>query len=254
MRKLYCLLAAITFVLIGIAPAHAQLKPSSQSALARKVLAEQKYYMFDRVKTMCQEWPGCEEWAQKRHKENPSFYIIDAEVEYYVVKTEYDRVWHYNLYVETLEHLTFQTYVFTAQEDQFHTVPVKFKKFPGHPFTDMPSMHAKYEIEHWPSNPPKNSHLCKRWPSAMAAIWRHLRVAIEQQRVWWDKNGNPRWERRLDFTYKAGPFHARQEVSIIARQQKLGAAFQFLKAKGAHSILKRADMLPEFSFVKIYPH
>ena len=243
---------SIILVLLSVIPAQAQ--SAFRSNVARSILAHKKYYLFDRVKTMCQEWPGCEEWAQKRHAADSSFLLRDAEIEYYVVKTEYDRVWHYNLYVETLEHLTSQTYVFTAQENQFHTVPVKFKKFPGHPFTDMPSMHAKYEIEHWPSNPPKNSRLRKRWPSAMAAIWRHLRVAIEQQRVLWDKNGNPRWERRLDFTYKAGPFHARQEVSIIARQQKLGAAFQFLKAKGAHSILKRADMLPEFSFVKTYPH
>lgn len=255
MKKLHCLLVAITFVLIGIAPAHAQLKPSSQSALARKVLAEQKYYMFDRVKTMCQEWPGCEAWALKRHKANPSFTIIDAEVEYYVPE-EGSSNWHYNMYVETMENLQTQTYVFVATENNFsNTVPSKFKKFPGHPFTNMPSEHAKYEYEQWSSYfaseyPPKSSKMCKRWPDALYDIWKIAKHAREQQRVVWDKNGNPRWERRLDVTLER--WDGDLPIALIARQQKLGAPFEYLSASKTASILKKTYVLPEFSFVKNY--
>ena len=260
MKKLCYLLTSITLILIGITPTCAQLKPTTQSALARKMLTAQKYYMTDRVKTMCQEWPGCERWALKRHKENPSFTIIDAEVEYYVTTPKdawygTTSVWHYNLYVETMENLQKQTYVFSAQEDHFNTEPVKYKKFPGHPFTNMPSEHAKYEYEQWGSYldseyPPKSSKICKRWPDALYDIWKILDYAREQQRVVWDKNGNPRWERRLDVTLKR--WDGDLPIALIARQQKLGAPFEYLSARKTTSILKKAYERPSFSFAKKY--
>lgn len=271
MKKLYCLLIAVTFILIGIAPVHAQLKSSSQSALARKVLAEQKYYMFDRVKTMCQEWPGCEKWALKRHKENPSFTIIDAEIEYYVTNQPPKdswlvppSSWHYNLYVETVENLQTQTYVFVAkddtlQEDILRENPSKFKKFPGHPFTDMPSEHAKHEVELWKQKTtngtfPLNSNMRKRWPSVMDNFWELTDTTHEQQRVIWDKNDNPRWERRLDFIlvfpWTSG---GKLKGTIIAHQQKPGSPFEFT-ADGSHSILKEAVSRPKFIFKKVYTY
>lgn len=256
MKKLCYLLTGIALVLVGIAPAYAQLKPAAQLMLTR-MLTDTKYYMFDRVKTMCQEWPGCEAWALKRHKADPSFYIIDAEVEYYV---EGYNTWRYNLYVETMENLQTQTYVFVAkddtlQEDILRENPSKFKKFPGHPFTDMPSEHAKYEYEQWGSYrdseyPPKSSKICKRWPDALYDIWKVADYAREQQRVVWDKNGNPRWERRLDVTLKR--WDGDIPVAIIARQQKLGAPFEYVSASKTASILKKTYELPEFSFVKNY--
>lgn len=250
MKKLYCLLAGITLVLVGIVPTYAQLKPVSQLMLTR-MLTDTKYYMFDRVKTMCSEWPGCEAWALARHANNPSFTIIDAEVEYYVPK-EGSSNWHYTMYVETMENLQTQTYVFAATENNFPgTAPSKFKKFPGHPFTDMPSEHAKYEREVWDpyGKLPPRSKLRKRWPKALDAVWEVAAHAREQQRVIWDKNGNPRWERRVDITPN-GEYV--RDIAIIARQQKLGAPFEYLSARETNSILKAAPYRAEFSFAKKY--
>ena len=251
MKKLHYLLVAITFVLIGIAPAHAQLKPSSQSALARKVLAEQKYYMFDRVKTMCQEWPGCEKWALARRKANPSFTIIDAEVEYYV---EGYNTWRYNLYVETMENLQTQTYVFVAKGDKFNSIPSEFKKFPGHPFTDMPSEHAKCVLETWefggPVDLPKNNKLRKRWTnSKMDNSWLKVMSAIEQQRVLWDGKNNPLWVRRLDWTPHFLNALLFPKGALIARQNKLGEAFEYIDAEKTQSILQEANRQPDFAFI-----
>ena len=118
MKKLCCLLLSTTFVLIGLAPTYAKVTTSQvKSGIARKLQEQAKYYMFNRVKTMCSEWPGCEEWALARRKENPSFTIIDAEVEYFVENPKKKSslsvasVWHYNLYVETMENLQIQSYM-----------------------------------------------------------------------------------------------------------------------------------------------
>lgn len=221
---------------------------SIESNVARKILATQKYYLFGRVKTMCQEWPGCERWALKRHKENPSFTIIDAEVEYYV---EGYNTWRYNLYVETMENLQTQTYVFVAKGDKFNSTPFELKKFPGHPFTDMPSEHAKYEWEIWnPYNKiPTNSNLVKRWAKISDVLWEVLAHCREQQRIIWDKNGNPRWERRIDITLDGEYVRS---VAVIARQKKLGDPFEFISARRANSILKEAMYRPSFHFVKKY--
>ena len=208
--------------------------------------------MFDRVKTMCSEWPGCEEWAIKRHKANPSFTIIDAEVEYYVPKA-WSTDWHYTMYVETMENLQTQTYVFAATENNFPgTAPSKFKKFPGHPFTDMPSEHAKYECENWGNsriNHPANSKFRKRWPEVLDIVWQMGGGGIEQQRVIWDQNGNPRWERRLDI-YS----HHNRSASVIAQQKKLGAPFRYTSSIETTSILRKAARGggANFSFVTKY--
>ncbi len=254
MKKLYCLLLSTTLALIGLTPAHAQKATSQVKPITIQKLVEQsKYYMFDRVRTMCQEWPGCEEWAIKRRKANPSFTIIDAEVEYYVPKAN-SSDWHYNMYVETMENLQTQTYVFAATENNFPgTAPSKFKKFPGHPFTDMPSDHAKYEGESWPpppsQYPPKNSKFRKRWPEVLDIVWDLLRMGgfIEQQRVIWDRNGNPRWERRLDIRGD----HNR-DTAVIAQQEKLGAPFRYTSSSVTTSVLRRASSGPRFSFVTKY--
>ena len=103
MKKLCYLLTGIALVLVGIAPAYAQLKPAAQLMLTR-MLTDTKYYMFDRVKTMCQEWPGCEKWVKERLAQDNSFLIEDAEVERWIGSWENNEaVWHYHFYVQTRE-------------------------------------------------------------------------------------------------------------------------------------------------------
>lgn len=252
MKKLNCLLLGAMLACIGMTPVHAQTKiPQVKENIMHKLVEQSKYYMFDRIKTMCSEWPGCEKWALERRKENPSFVIIDAEIEYYVGDNS---MWNYNLYVETMEDLQTKTYVFVSKERKFYTKPseLKFKKFPGHPFTDMPSEHAKYEHESWDyygEFPPKNSKLCKRWPAILDVVWEVASYAVEQQRVIWDTNGNPRWERRVDITQRGEGAH---DVAVIARQQKSGAPFKYISARKTFSILKAAHYRAEFSFTTKY--
>ncbi len=261
MKKLCYLLTSITLILIGITPTCAQLKPTTQSALARKMLKAQKYYMTDRVKTMCQEWPGCEEWARKRHKKNPSFYIIDAEVEYYVAKKDQWTYWQHNLYVKVLENLQEQFYVFRTEINRksenpysFPAIPQKIAHFPGHPFTDEPSNHAKYELENRYGVPYHSKKMRQRWPEISVKHWGQMGRGVEQQRVIWDKNDSPRWERRFDYTILSGiyPVEDMKRYAVIARQNKLGEPFKYIDAPKTSSVLIRADYVPNFHFITNY--
>lgn len=261
MKKLYCLLFSATLVLISLAPVHAKVTTSQlESNVARKAKEQAKYYMFDRVKTMCEEWPGCEEWALARRKENPSFTIIDAEVEYFVENPKdasawkASSIWHHNLYIETFEDLQTRSYII-AKDGNFDSNDLKeIKKFPGHPFTDMPSEHAKCVIETWEIGPvdlPKGNQLRKRWAgSMMDNSWLKIMMAIEQQRVIWDVKGNPlRWVRRLDWFPWFLTSVSFPKGGLIAQQNKLGGPFKYIDASKTNSILKAADRQPDFAHV-----
>ncbi len=258
MKKLYCLLLSATLILISLVPTYAQATTSKlKSNIARKVLEQEKYYMFDRVKTMCREWPGCEKWAKEQHKKNPSFHIIDAEVEYYVTNPEKKSpwsvasIWHYNLYIKTMEDLQTRAYVI-AKDKEFGFDLKEIKKFPGHPFTDMPSEHAKCVIETWEIGPvdlPKDNKLRKRWAgSMMDNSWLQVMSAIEQQRVLWDEKDNPLWVRRLDWAPWFLNVLSFPKGALIARQNKLGEPFKYIDAKKANSVLQEADRQPDFAF------
>jgi hypothetical protein len=251
MKKLYCLLLSATLILISLAPTYAQATTSKlKSNIVHKLLEREDFYMSDRVKIICEEWPKCKEWAMARYKENPSFKIRDAEVEYYVIDPV-ELVWAYNLYIEVFEDWRPQVYLFRARLQTIYAVPVstkqyfrplpeKIKKFPGHPFTNMPAQHSKYV----------GSEIYKKWPQAIGPFWPHIRWASEQQRVIWDKNGdNPRWERRLDFTLAGAVDDKTRVGALIARQQKLGDPFKYIDAKNSNSILHRTSSsdTPNFS-------
>ncbi|MBO4675386.1 MAG: hypothetical protein J5601_04805 [Elusimicrobiaceae bacterium] len=261
MKKLYCLLLSATFVLIGLAPTYAKVTTSQvKSGIARKLQEQAKYYMFDRVKTMCEEWPECKEWAMDHHKKNPSFYIIDAEVEYYVDKNSEWPYWQHNFYVKAIENLQEQAYVFKTKINRksknhysFPATPQEIAKFPGHPFTNMPSEHAKCVIDNWGVGPvdlPKDNKLRKRWAkSKMDNSWLQVKSAIEQQRVLWDEKDNPLWVRRLDWTPWFLNALLFPKGALIARQNKLGEPFKYIDADKTTSVLQEADRQPEFALI-----
>ena len=270
MRKLYCLLLSATLILISLAPTYAQATTSELKSNIVQLLKREDFYMSDRVKTMCEEWPGCEEWAKEQFKKNPSFKILDAEVEYYVVK-EAERYglpdltfWQYNFYAKTMEDLQEQSYMFKTKiyeftKNSFPQAPQPIAKFPGHPFTDMPSNHARYELEERYGAHYAHYHSKKmrqRWPEISDKHWWQMGRGVEQQRVIWDKNGNPCWGRRFDYIISSGiyPVEDMKRYAVIARQNKLGEPFKYIDAKKANSILIRAQYIPDFCItIKYHP-
>ena len=262
MKKLYCLLLGTMLALVSMAPAHAQKAPSQvEPTTIQKLVEQSKYYMSDRVKTMCSEWPGCEDWALARRKENPSFTIIDAEVEYYVVENSGWHFWQHNLYVKTMENLQEQSYVFKTKinrksENPYHfqETPKPIAKFPGHPFTDMPSRHARYELEERYGVSYHSQKMLQRWPNISNEHWYQMGKGVEQQRVIWDGKGNPlRWVRRFDYLIALGvyPADTTHYYAVIARQNKLGGPFKYFEyedkeIKKINSILIWAASIPSF--------
>ena len=261
MKKLYCLLLSATLALISMAPVYAQKATAQvEPTTIQKLVEQSKYYMFDRVKTMCSEWPGCEEWALTRRKANPSFTIIDAEVEYYVVENSGWHFWQHNLYVKTMENLQEQSYVFKTKINRksespysFPATPQKIAEFPGHPFTDMPSRHAKYELEERYGVTYHSQKKRQRWPKISDEHWYRMGGCVEQQRVLWDGKGSPLWVRRLDYGISSGvyPTETTHYYAVIARQNKLGGPFKYFEyndeeQRKMDSILIRADYIPHF--------
>ena len=278
MEKLYCLLLGAMLALVSMAPAHAQKAPSQvEPTTIQKLVEQSKYYTFNRMKTMCEEWPGCEEWALARRKENPSFTIIDAEVEYYVVENSGWHFWQHNFYVKTMENLQEQSYVFKTEinrksENPYHfqETPKPIAKFPGHPFSDMPSRHAKYELEERYGVSYHSQKMLQRWPNISNEHWYQMGASIEQQRVIWDEEGSTplRWVRRLDYLIDLGvyPTETTHYYAVIARQNKLGEPFKYFEynneeLRKINSILIRAEYIPNFyitvkyrtNTVKYYP-
>lgn len=256
MKKLFIITKITVLILIGATIAQAKVSPEALTAqVERQAAKHSSVYLNNRVKTMCQEWPGCEKWALARQKANPSFTIIDAEVEYYVEQNSGWPFWQHNFYVKVLENLQEQFYVFRTEINHksenpysFPGTPQRIAKFPGHPFTDMPSEHAKYELENRYGAPYHSKKMRRRWPEISVKHWGQMGRGVEQQRVIWNKNDNPRWERRFDYTILSGiyPVEDMKRYAVIARQNKLGQPFQYIDAPKTSSILIRAEYIPDY--------
>lgn len=245
MKKLFIITKITVLILIGATIAQAKVSPEALAAgVEREAAKHLPVYVNDRVKTMCQEWPGCEEWAKSRVAQDSSFLLVDAEVEHWVSSWQDNQaVWQHRFYVQTRENSKIQTsslqplrivtlmgniensetkaYRFELEKNgKKHTssAPVQIPKFPGHPIPGKPSNHARY-VRSFNNT---SLLLCQKWqPCEELRAQKDATVgkAVESQYIRsYDKGGNALWARTLyvQFYYMWGTsgtfvFRAHQE-------------------------------------------
>ena len=145
----------------------------------------------DRVRQMCSGWPSCKEWANyNKLTKDPTFKVIDAEVERWISKWEGKKaIWEYKFYVQTEEKGQIKAYLFTRGIDGLpYNEPVLIKKFPGHPVPYKPSEKIAYPMENthsWPGFPQWKYDGYETQKTSSQFIYKY------------DEKGNPLWERRL---------------------------------------------------------
>ncbi|MCQ2410384.1 MAG: hypothetical protein MJ053_02405 [Elusimicrobiaceae bacterium] len=218
---LYTLLAV--FLLTGSVSLQAA-EPSALLNTVKRTIAEKAlHFADDRLQQMCHEWPTCEDWVTVKVEQDPSFQIIDAEVEHWFFKWENDKaVWAYRFYVQTKENNQTKAYMFTRGIKGFsYNAPVLIKNFPGHPFPGKPTRHVS-------TNYPTVSILREEWPGYHAWSWgQFLRKASTSQRIYkWDKQNNAVWEKSL--YVEVGPSRRKAQAFVFrAYQTKAGGDFTF---------------------------
>ena len=195
MKKYLFILGAV--LLVGTL--QAKQLPILSATLERAVAQQTLPFANERVKKMCQEWPTCTEWVNNKVEQNPSFQVLDVEVERWVNRWENERaVWGYHFYVQTQENGQTKAYLFKRGDKGYsYPAPVVIKKFPGHPIPGKPSeyikpvYHAKYHEDYrslcnsWPG--------CSTWTRSRGIIWANTSQYIYK----WDAQGNAVWKRRL---------------------------------------------------------
>ncbi len=280
--KRIALLLSIVLVGVCVSPTYAQQKTKGQpknfspyilcreetgdldwlnhgkqnSAIYRRANAQRNkiqlpVYANPRVKQMCSEWPGCEKWALSKYNQDSSFRIKDAEVEYYSVGMAR---WVWKLYIQTRESNNTHTYEFERTFDDEtqsynYLSPSRTNYFPGHPFPDSPSQHAKYNLaidKNWNR---ARAKIAQRWAGVpnLSALCDKASSILEEQRVIWDKDGKPKgWKRTLQITFPnkgVSPFGTR--VLFNATQKGPNGAYEYERETNS----KRIIYLPDFYFL-----
>ena len=247
MKKLYCLLLSATLALISMAPAYAQNTTSKlKSNIVRKLSEREKFYMTDRVKTMCEEWPGCRTWVEKHEG---SFRVVDAEVERWLNNWEGVRaIWLHRLYLQTQENGQIKVYRFEEKRESpsyTYPDPVEIKKFPGHPITGQPSQHSRYQR----STSNNGLNTCEKWDACKKQLKKKKATvgrAIESQYIHgYDENGNALWTRSLyvQFFYYFG---TTDSFVFRAAQKKVGGPYILRFSKK----INQCPNYPDFQFLK----
>lgn len=196
MKKLCCLLVS-TFCLC--ATGFSQTAVSTMTA--SKAFIDPKIYNNERAKTMCEEWPGCPQWAEDRKAQDPFFLILDAEIERWLDHWEGDKaIWLTRLYVEVRETAGYDAYKFAAirnRKDYTPKDPIGINYFPGHPIEGRPSEHAYYQT--YITNVSLSK--CKEWPECDALLKKPRALvgkAVDSQYIYdFDENGEALWARSL---------------------------------------------------------
>ena len=179
--------------------AQAKELPELSNALERAVAEQVIPFANERVQQMCHEWPTCQEWVANKVEQNPSFKVLDVEVERWLSKWEEDKaIWQYTFYVQTQESGQTKAYKFSSEgQGSSYAAPVLIKKFPGHPGTptehiSAPSSNdAKYSLcESWPGY--------KQWYRQFQSQNGYVSAAVASQYIYkWDTQGNALWKKRL---------------------------------------------------------
>lgn len=271
MKKLHCLLISAALILIALAPAYAQVTTSKlKSSIARKLLEREDFYMSNRVKTMCQEWPGCKEWVKERLAADSSFVIVDGEVERRLSSWKNNEaVWQHHFYVQTREdsHIKAQlpqpvrgvTLMGNMENSQTKTYrfdlvkngrkftssdPVEINKFPGHPIPGNPSQHVRY---HMAISGNDSLYKCQQWDKCKEFVKKKkaaVSKAVDSQYIYaYDENGNALWARNLyvQLYYYAG---GGDSFVFRAKQQKAEGKYTY---EDPHQIMQ-CPRHPDFTF------
>ena len=240
MKKLITLTKIIALVLISTVSLQAKVSPEALAAgVERQTAKHSSVYLNDRVKTMCQEWPGCEEWVGLKDANNVSFQLVDTEVAHWInAWSGKDAVWGHRFYAQTREDGHTKAYEFLRITDKEgknvqYLPPTKIKKFPGHPLPQEPSTHALVED-------PGNVNLCKAWPGCMEAIVERkgdilyndfgiVHVVRTQYISKWDAQGNAYWARGLWVEFAGWISHT--TLYFSAHQTTPGGAYTYHPSK-----------------------
>ncbi len=170
--------------------------PELSNAIERAVAAQVMPFANERVRQMCTEWPTCQEWVMNKVEQNPSFKVLDVEVERWLSKWDgYKAIWQYRFYAQTQENGQTKAYQFSSKgQGTSYAAPVLIKKFPGHP--GKPTEHISA-----PSSSDARYFLCNSWPgykqwyrnqddSVIADVTSQYIYKVDAQ-------GNALWKKRL---------------------------------------------------------
>lgn len=257
MKKLFAITTTIALVLISAALAQAEVSPE---AVERQVAKNLPVYLNDRVKQMCEEWPGCEEWVGLKSANTASFQLVDTEVAHWIdAWNGKDAVWGHRFYAQTRENGQIKAYEFLRTMDKKgknvqYLPPTKMRnKFPGHPLPQEPSTHALVE------DPGLTSPLeiCKAWPGCMDAIYERkgdilyndfgiVHVVRTQYISKWDAQGNAYWARGLWVEFAGWISHT--TLYFSAHQTTPGGAYTYHSPKE----VKRIPSVP--SNFRVWPN
>ena len=273
MRKLISVAGSIALLLTSATAIQAaEVAPRDLTNNIKRAAANRApFYANNRVKKMCQEWPGCESWAMARVAEDKTFLIQDAEVEHWLGYWEGNKaIWLNRLHVKTrqnskidsslsplfrivtsmgnIENSQIKAYVFQEVREKGKTTypnPTEVKKFPGHPIPGNPSKHARYKLSF--SN--NSLQKCSKWDECeklrkqkMSTVGR----AVEAQYIHgYDNEGNAIWARSLyvQFFYWSG---SSKSFVFRATQKRAGGSYVY---QGPQEI-KQCPNYPDFSFYK----
>lgn len=235
MKKLYCLLASM-FCLCATGFSQTAVSTMTASNAFYYEAIDPKIYNNERAKTMCEEWPGCPQWAEDRKAQDPFFLILDAEVARWLDKWEGGKaVWLTRLYIKTQETkdnlINTQAYQFAAIENEQNYTPqdpTKINKFPGHPIEGFPSQHARYHTSGIGND---SLAKCQKWDECKKLLERKKTFvgrAVESQYIYdWDENNNAIWARSLYVQV----YYLRGGDAFVfrAKQKEAGGEYTFEK-------------------------
>ncbi len=246
MKKLITLTTTFALVLISVASVAKEPSAKELATNAKKAAVKQRnLYADERVKQMCEEWPGCQEWVGLKSANTVSFQLIDTEVAHWIPDWDgKEAVWWHRFYAQTRENGQIKAYEFLRISDKKggnvkYLPPTEMRnKFPGHPLPQEPSTHAL--VENLSILFP-NEKICKAWPGCMDAIadrrnshtsneFGIVRVTRTQYISKWDAQGNAYWTRGLFVKFTTGSISS-DVLYFSAHQTKPGGAYTYESPK-----------------------
>lgn len=205
MKKLIAMTGIIALTAISAFTVQAKESPKNLNENVGRVASQQ------RAKQMCAEWPGCEEWMIAQEAKNPTFRIVDAEVEQWLSKWEGGQsIWLHRFYVKITENGKTKTYRFLQnykEGNYTYENPAQIKKFPGHPFTANFSQHIKLNYEKDIATEIKNFPFFADW--LFSNRFYFSKAIPSQYIVKYDEQGNAIWGLSLYVNVSVGQNQSR---------------------------------------------
>lgn len=197
----------ITFDKDNIKQTYKQDLQKISNSLEQEITAKENLFTTKRVKGMCKEWFSCVEWAESKLAKDPTFQVVDTEVERWISKWDGDKaVWKYKFYVKTKEQGKTKVYLFARGDKNFsYSSPILIKKFPGHPIANKPSKHITHsEYNDFAFYTFSAQQLCNVWSGCKTWSKDHsLRRAIVGQYIYkYDEQQRPLWQIILYVEYQ----------------------------------------------------